>query len=88
MDEGKCMTHRKPTKLYFSLTNLHPGATTHAAHGVHGAVSHLQQFVEVFDVTFLHLLLWDLRLFEMDVLVVKCLEEGKGRFYVRLAGFV
>lgn len=82
------MTQRKPTKLYFSRTNLRPEATTRAASQVHGAVSHLQQLVEVFDVTFLHLLLRDLRLFEMDVLVVKCLEEGKGRVYVRLAGFV
>lgn len=39
--------------------------------------SYLQQFVEVFDVTFLHLLGRDLRLFEMDVLVVKCLEEAE-----------
>lgn len=40
--------------------------------------SHLQQFVEVFDVTFLRLLGGDLRLFEMDVLVVKCLMEDRG----------
>lgn len=43
--------------------------------------SHLQQFVEVFDVTFLRLLGWDLRLFEMDVLVVKCLMEDRGWSY-------
>lgn len=41
---------------------------------VHRALSHLQQFVEVRNVTFLRLLLGDLRLFEMDVFVVKCLQ--------------
>lgn len=43
--------------------------------------SYLQQFVEVFDVTFLDLLCRDLSLFEMDVLVVKCLKEEKNRSY-------
>ena len=37
------------------------------------AHSYLQQLVEVLDATFLNLLCRDLRLFEMDVLVVKCL---------------
>lgn len=45
MDEGKCMTQRKSTELYFSLTNLRPEATTHAAHGVN--LLHLR-FVELF----------------------------------------
>lgn len=40
-------------------------------------VSHLQQFVEMCNVTFLRLLLGDLRLFEMDVFVVKCLQEDE-----------
>lgn len=39
--------------------------------------SYLQQFVEVFDVTFLDLLRGDLRLFEMDVLIVKCLKKER-----------
>lgn len=45
------------------------------------ARSYLQEFVEVFDVTFLRLLGGNLRLFEMDVLVVKCLEEEQEASY-------
>jgi len=43
------------------------------------APSYLKQLVEVLDVTFLHLLGGDLRLFKMDVLVVKCLGEEEER---------
>lgn len=50
-------------------------------HSCSAVSSHLQQFVEVFDVTFLNLLRRDLRLFKMDVFVVKCLEEDKDRSY-------
>lgn len=41
----------------------------------HGA--HLQQLVEMLDVRLLRLLAGDLRLFEMDVLVIKCLQEER-----------
>lgn len=41
----KCMTQRKPAKLYFSQTNLRSEATTHAAHGVN--LFHLR-FMELF----------------------------------------
>lgn len=44
--------------------------------------SYLQQFVKMFDVTFLDLLRGDLRLFEMDVLVVKCLKDEEDGSYL------
>lgn len=52
-------------------------------HGPPSLSSHLQQFVEVLDVTLLQLLRRDLRLFEMDVFVVKCLREDKDRSRVK-----
>ena len=41
--------------------------------------SYLQKFVEVLNVTFLRLPGRDLCLFEMDVLIVKCLQEQRNR---------
>lgn len=38
---------------------------------------YLEEFVEMLDVSFLHLLRWNLCLFEMDVLVVKCLRTRR-----------
>lgn len=49
---------------------------THVSSRVH---FYLQQFVEVCDMTFLDLLHRDLRLFEMDILIVKCLKEERDR---------
>lgn len=43
-----------------------------------GSLAHLQQFVEVFNMTFLHFFCGNLCLFEMDVFIVKCLREDKG----------
>lgn len=51
-------------------------------------ISHLQQFVEVFDVTFLDLLRRDLRFFEMDVLIVKCLREEKQKLLMSAVGSI
>lgn len=51
-------------------------------------ITHLQQFVEVFDVTFLDLLRRDLRFFEMDVLVVKCLKEEKQKLLMSAVGSI
>lgn len=59
----------------FSLTLIHVLFCPPSVH------SYLQQFVEVFDMTFLDLLRGDLRLFEMDVFVVKCLEEERDTSY-------
>lgn len=50
--------------------------------------AHLQQFVEVLNVTFLNLLCRDLRLFEMDVLVVKCLKEERDKLLMSAVGSI
>lgn len=42
------------------------------------ALAHLQQFVEVFNLSFLHFFCRNLCLFEMDVFIVKCLREERG----------
>lgn len=80
-------THIKNSPSLNTLATPLSSTTWHTMSFAHGAkcwVStlcsphvhfYLQQFVEVCDVTFLDLLHRDLRLFEMDVLVVKCLEE-------------
>lgn len=47
--------------------------------------SHLEQFVEVPNATFLRLLLGDLGLFKMDVFVVKCLKGDKSALKVKHA---
>ncbi len=67
--------------LFLHLYTLFSFTLSHVVLRPPSVHSYLQQFVEVFSVTFLQLLSGDLRLFEMDVLVVKCLPEEEDRSY-------